>query len=409
MRRPVKSFSMIALALLLAACGAAGNDPQGRDGRGGPVKVGYVVVNPTSVPLMTQLGGRVVAYETSEVRPQVNGLIRARYFEEGSVVRKGQPLYRIDPSLYQAAVNQAQANLASARASAEAARTLAARYKPLVEQQAISKQDFTNAVAQARQADAAVAQNNAALRTAQINLHYTSIPAPISGRIGRSLATVGALVTANQTDPLAVITRVDPIYVDMQESTADLLALRKALSTGGAAPGSTQVRLKLDDGSDYGYTGTVKFAELITNESTGTVTLRAEFPNPQGILLPGMFVQAVFTQAVDQNVFVVPQQAVQRDIGGEAYVFIVGPGNKAQRRAVNATRTYGPNWVVLGGLKPGDKVITQGTGNLRNGVPIRAVPQSAPQRLVPGKGGAPGARGGRGGGAGGARGGSGGY
>lgn len=408
MRRPVKSFSLIALAILLAACGAA-KDPADRGGRGGPVRVGYVVVNPTSVPLMTQLGGRVVAFETSEVRPQVNGLIRARYFQEGSVVRKGQPLYRIDPSLYQAAENQAQANVASARASAEAARTLAARYKPLVEQQAISKQDYTNAVAQARQADAAVAQSNAALRTAQINLHYTSIPAPISGRIGRSLATVGALVTANQTNPLAVITRVDPIYVDMQEPTADLLALRKALSTGGVAPGSTQVRLKLDDSSDYGYTGTVKFAELITNESTGTVTLRAEFPNPQGMLLPGMFVQAVFTQAVDQNVFVVPQQAVQRDIGGEAYVFIVGPGNKAIRRAVNATRTYGPNWVVLGGLNAGDKVITQGTGNLRNGVPIRPVPQSAPQRLVPGEPGKDGNSGGRGrGGAGRARGGSGG-
>lgn len=408
MRRPVKSFSLIALAILLAACGAA-KDPADRGGRGGPVRVGYVVVNPTSVPLMTQLGGRVIAFETSEVRPQVNGLIRARYFQEGSVVRKGEPLYRIDPSLYQAAVNQAQANVASARASAEAARTLAARYKPLVEQQAISKQDYTNAVAQARQADAAVAQSNAALRTAQINLHYTSIPAPISGRIGRSLATVGALVTANQTNPLAVITRVDPIYVDMQESTADLLALRKALSTGGVAPGSTQVRLKLDDSSDYGYTGTVKFAELITNESTGTVTLRAEFPNPQGMLLPGMFVQAVFTQAVDQNVFVVPQQAVQRDIGGEAYVFIVGPGNKAIRRAVNATRTYGPNWVVLGGLNAGDKVITQGTGNLRNGVPIRPVPQSAPQRLVPGEPGKDGNSGGRGrGGAGRARGGSGG-
>lgn len=393
MRRPVKSFSIITLALLLAACGASGKDPQGR---GAPVKVGYVVVNPTSVPLMTQLGGRVVAYESSEVRPQVNGLIRARYFQEGSFVRKGQPLYRIDPSLYQAAVNQAQANVSSARAIAEAAETKAARYKPLAQMEAISKQDYTDAVAQAKQARASVAQNNAALRTAQINLHYTSIPAPISGRIGRSLATVGALVTANQADPLAVITRVDPIYVDMQESTADLLALKKALSTGGVMPGSTQVRLKLDDGSDYGYTGSVQFSEMISNESTGTVTLRASFPNPQGMLLPGMFVQAFFTQAVDPSVFVVPQQAVQRDIGGEAYVFVVGPGNKAQRRAVNASRTYGPNWVVLGGLKPGDKVITQGTANLRSGMPIRPVPQSAPQRLIPGKAGAGGAGRGRG-------------
>jgi membrane fusion protein, multidrug efflux system len=395
MRRPVKFISAILMALLLAGCGSGGKD-QDRSGRGGgPVKVGYVVINPTSVPLMTQLGGRVVAYETSEVRPQVNGLIRARYFEEGSIVRKGQPLYRIDPSLYQAAVNQAQANLTSARASAIAARTKAARYKPLAQMEAVAKQDYTDVLAQARQADAAVAQNNAALRTAQINLHYTSIPAPIAGRIGRSLATVGALVTANQADPLSVITRVDPIYVDMQESTADLLALKRALSSGGATPGSTQVRLKLDDGSDYGYTGTVKFTELITNQSTGTVTLRAQFPNPQGLLLPGMFVQSVFVQAIDAGVFLVPQQAVQRDIGGEAYVFVVGPGNKAVRRSVNATRTFGTNWVVHGGLNPGDKVITQGTGNLKNGVPIRPVPQSAPQRLVAGKSGAGGPAAGR--------------
>ena len=272
---------LLAATLLLAACGTGAADPQasgGRGARGGSTQVGYVVAQPTSVPLMTQLGGRVVASETSEVRPQVNGLIRARNFQEGSVVRKGQPLYRIDPSLYQAAVNQAQANVSSARATAEAADVKAGRYRPLVQMQAISKQDYTDAVAAAKQAHAGVAQNNAALRTAQINLHYTSIPAPISGRIGRSLATVGALVTANQADPLAVITRTDPIYVDMQQSAADLLSLKRAISTGGVMAGSTQVRLKLDDGSDYGFTGVAKFAEIITNESTGTVTLRAEFP-----------------------------------------------------------------------------------------------------------------------------------
>jgi membrane fusion protein (multidrug efflux system) len=184
----------------------------------------------------------------------------------------------------------------------------------------------------------------------------------------------------------------------MQESAADLLALRKALSTGGADAGSTQVRLKLDDGSDYGYTGTVQFAEMITNESTGTVTLRAQFPNPQGVLLPGMFVQAIFTQAIDPNVFLIPQPAVQRDIGGEAFVYVVGPGNKALRRNVNASRTYGPNWVVTAGIRPGDKVITQGTANLKNGVPVRAVPQNAPQKLVPGKPGAASRRGGAAGG-----------
>jgi membrane fusion protein (multidrug efflux system) len=390
--------ALAALALLVAACGAGSQDPAGPGGRGGPARVGFVVVQTSAVPLMTQLGGRVVAFESSEVRPQVNGLIRERYFEEGSMVRKGQSLYRIDPSLYQAAVNQAEANLASARASAEAARVKASRYRPLAEMEAISKQDYTDAVAQARQADASVAQTSAALRTARINLNYTSIPAPISGRIGRSLATVGALVTANQPDPLAVITRVDPVYVDIQESAADLLALRRALATGGVTSGSTQVRLKLDDGSDYGFTGTVQFAEIIANESTGTVTLRARFPNPQGALLPGMFVQAVFVQAVDQNVILVPQQAVQRDIGGEAFVYIVGPGNKAVRRKVDAARTFGADWVVSGGLRPGDKVITQGVANLKNGAAIKPVPQGAPQKLVPGK---PGAGRGRAGGPGG--------
>jgi membrane fusion protein (multidrug efflux system) len=388
--------ALAALTLALAACGSGGKDPAG--GRGGPTQVGYVVVNTGAVPLMTQLGGRVVAFETSEVRPQVNGLIRERYFQEGSIVRKGQPLYRIDPSLYQAAVNQAQANLSSARASAEAARIKAGRYRPLADMEAISKQDYTDAVAQAKQAQASVAQTTAALRTAQINLHYTSIPAPISGRIGRSLATVGALVTANQADPLAVITRVDPVYVDIQQSAADLLALRRALATGGMTSGSTQVRLKLDDGSDYGFTGTIQFADIIANESTGTVTLRAKFPNPQGTLRPGMFVQAVFTQAVDQGVFLVPQQAVQRDIGGEAFVYIVGPGNKAVRRNVDATRTYGPYWVVNGGLKPGDKVITQGTANLKSGAALKPVPQGAPQKLIPGRAGAGRGRAGAGGG-----------
>jgi membrane fusion protein (multidrug efflux system) len=376
---------IIAAALLAASCG--GGDPDaggGRGGRGGPAQVGYVVVQPSAVALEISLGGRTVAFETSEVRPQVNGLIRRRNFTEGSYVRQGQPLFQIDASLYQAAVNQAQANVASARASAEAARIRANRYRPLAEMEAISKQEYTDAVAQARQADAAVAQNNAALQTARINLRYTSIPAPISGRIGRSLVTAGALVSANQPEPLAVITRIDPIYVDIQESSADLLALKRALSVGGVEPGSTQVRLQLEDGSAYGFTGTVQFSEIVVNESTGTVNLRARFPNPQGVLLPGMFVQALFTQAVDPNAFLVPQAAVQRDIGGQAYVLIVGRGNKAERRNVIASRTYGANWVVTGGLRTGDKVITQGTGSLKAGAPIRPVPASTPQRVVPG-------------------------
>ena len=375
---------VLAMALAVpAAC--TPSDAQNERGQRGPAEVGFVVAQRTSVPVQSLLGGRTVAFETSEVRPQVNGLIRQRYFTEGSYVRQGQPLFQIDPSLYRAAVNQAQANVASARATLDAAQVRANRYRPLAQMEAISKQEYTDAAAQARQARAAVAQNSAALETARINLRFTSIPAPISGRIGRSLSTVGALVTANQAEPLAVIQRLDPMYVDIQQSSADLTKLRRALAAGGVAPGSTQVRLKLEDGTDYGYTGTVQFSEVMVNESTGTVTLRARFPNPQNVLLPGMFVQALFTQAVDEGVFTIPQAAVQRDIGGDAFVFLVGKGNKAERRKVVAERTYGADWVVTSGLQAGDKVITQGTGNLRSGAPIKPVPATSRQRVEPRK------------------------
>src|SRR5690348_1527358 len=301
-RHIVKPASLIFAALLLASCGSA-HDPQGRGGRGGrggPTTVGYVVIQQGSAPLEQELPGRVAAYQVSEVRPQVSGVIQRRLFQEGSVVRQGQTLYQIDPSIYNAQAAQAAANVQSARAQAQAARTLVNRYAPLVKQQAISEQDYTNAVAQARVADAAVAQNAAALRTAQINQRYTRVPAPISGRVGLSNVTVGALVTANQPNALTTITRLDPVYVDIQESAADLLALRRALSQGGAVATSAQVRLKLPDGSDYGYTGKVQFSQVVVDQNTGTVTLRAQFPNPQSILLPGLAVTATFEQAVDK-------------------------------------------------------------------------------------------------------------
>jgi membrane fusion protein (multidrug efflux system) len=383
--RAIRKKFLAAWAIPVAILAGCSQTDAQNGGQRSPAQVGFVVVQPTAVPVQSLLGGRTVAFESSEVRPQVNGLIRRRYFAEGSYVRQGQPLFQIDPSIYRAAVNQAQANVAAARATLDAAEVRARRYRPLAEMEAISRQEYTDAAAQARQARAAVAQNQAALDTARINLRYTSIPAPISGRIGRSLATVGALVTANQAEPLAVIQRLDPIYVDIQQSSAELTALRRWLASGGAAPGSTQVRIKLEDGTDYGYTGTVEFSEVMVNESTGTVTLRARVPNPQGVLLPGMFVQALFTQAVDPNAFLVPQQALQRDIGGQAFVFLVGRGNKAERRVVVAQRTYGTSWVVTGGLRPGDKVITQGTANLKNGAPVRAVPAGARQRIEPGK------------------------
>lgn len=370
----------IAGALLLAACGSGSDEDQ--RGNRGPAAVGFVVVQPTSVPRVQELPARVSAYEVSQVRPQVSGIIHRRLFTEGAIVRRGQTLYQIDPSQYQAAVAQASANLQSARANADAARALAARYKPLAEIEAVSKQDYTNALSQARQAEAAIAQNQAALRSAQINLRFTRVPAPISGRIGISNVTEGALVTANQDDPLTTITRLDPINVDIQQSAADLIALRRSLSQGGVAPTSAQVRLKLPDGSDYGFTGTVQFSEVIVDENTGTVTLRARFPNPMSILLPGLFVTAQFAQAIDTMAFLVPQQAITRDPKGAATLFVVGPGNKAVQRTVVADRTEGPYWVVTQGLARGEKVIVEGAANLRDGAPIKPSPAKR-ARLAP--------------------------
>ena len=380
----MRFLGLIALTLL-AGCGSAqpgaGGGPGGRGGQQGPTQVGYVVVRQGSAPIEQQLPGRVAAYQVSEVRPQVSGVIQRRLFREGSIVRQGQTLYQIDPSIYQAQVAQASANVQSARASAQAARTRASRYRPLAEMEAVSKQDYTDAVAQARQADAAVAQNAAALRLAQVNLRFTRVPAPITGRIGLSSVTEGALVTANQADSLTTITRLDPVYVDIQESAADLLALRSALSRGGAIPTSAQVRLKLPDGSYYGFSGVVEFSQVLVDQNTGSVTLRARFPNPQAVLLPGMFVTAQFAQAIDTSAFLVPQSAISRDPKGNATLWVVGPGNRAVQRVIVAERTQGPYWVVTQGLAAGEKVITQGTANLRDGAPIKPVPASAPQRV----------------------------
>lgn len=364
---------------LLAACGAKPNDHKG----GGPVAVGYVVVQPTSVELMSELPGRVTASESSEVRPQVSGVIEKRLFTEGSVVKRGQPLYQIDPSLYQAAVNQALSNVQSAEANLRAAQALANRNKPLAAIEAVSQQDYENAVAAAGQAAAAVAQTKAALDTARINLRFTTVPAPINGRIGRSLFTVGALVTTSQADPLASIQQLDPIFVDVQQSSGELLALRQALASGGLTPGSAAVRFKLEDGSFYDQTGTVEFAEVVVDPSTGTVTLRARVANPQGTLLPGMFVRAVFAPAVNTSAFLVPQAAVSRNPLGQASVYVVGAGDKAQARAITAARTQGQFWVVTKGLSAGDRVITQGLANVQPDKPLAPVPASAPQLIAP--------------------------
>ena len=390
LRRTALGATALFVLMSVAACSGGGKDKgagpkAGTPGQGTP-QVGYVVVQPSSVAMTTELSGRTTAFESSDVRPQVTGLIRRRFFTEGTLVTKGQPLYEIDPRLYRASANQARANVESAQANAEATQILAERYKPLAAMEAISKQDYTNAVSSARQARASVAQNKAALDTARINLKFTLVPAPISGRIGRSLFTVGALVSSTQTDPLAQIQRLDPMFVDIQQSAGDMLSLRRSLGHDGVVATEAQVHLKLDDGSDYPLTGAVEFAEALVDQTTGTVTLRARFANPQGILLPGMFVHATFAQAIDNGAFLVPQAGVSRDAKGNATVTIVGPGNKALLRDITADRTQGPNWVVTKGLKPGDKIIVQGLSKLKPGQGIKPVPANTPQKVEVPKG-----------------------
>lgn len=365
-------------ALAVGGCTSHGGGSAGKDK--GPPQIGYRVMHPTTVALEVDLPGRVAAAQTAEVRPQISGVIQQRLFSEGALVRAGQPLYRIDQSLYRAALDQAQANLASAQANAEAIQAKAGRFRPLADQGAVAAQDYTDAAAAARQARAAVAQSRAALHTAQINLRFTTVPAPITGRIGRSLFTEGALVTSGQASPLAVISVLDPVYVDLQQSSADMLRLRKQLAAGGAAPNSAQAWLELEDGTRYPLPGKVAFSEVTADPSTGTVTLRAQFANPQGLLLPGMFVHAKLAQTSQSNVFLVPQVAVTRDPRGMAQCFVVSRDGKAKIRIITAERTLGDAWVVTGGLVDGDRVITQGLGKVKAGQPVKAVPETAPQK-----------------------------
>lgn len=368
-RRSVRgSLALAVLGVSLAGCGKKEKPTPP------PPEAGYVVVKAQAVPLVVELAGRTNAYETSDVRPEVSGVIKARLFTEGSIVHKGQTLYQIDPSLYRAQVDQAAANLQSAEASRATAVIKAQRYKPLAAMQAVAQQDYSDAQAAAKQAVAAVAQNRALLDTARINLHYTTVPAPITGRIGRSLYTTGALVTNGQTNALAQIQRLDPIYVDIQQSSTDLLALRQELKKGGIVPSAATVRLKLEDGSEYGQTGTLEFSEAVVDINTGAVTLRARFPNRQGLLLPGMFVRAVLSQATNNNGILVSQAAVNRDPQGNATVMLVGPDNKPVSRTVVTSQTVGTDWLITSGLKPGDKVIVEGLGLIKPGKPIKPVP-----------------------------------
>jgi membrane fusion protein (multidrug efflux system) len=340
----------------------------------GPAPVGVIVVREEPVALSAELPGRTSPYETSDVRPQVDGIVRARLFTEGDYVRAGQPLYRIDPASYEARVSSARAALARARASTIAAEGQVKRYAELVKRNFVSRQLYDNALSAAGEARADVEAQAAALRSAQIDLDRTTIRAPISGRIGRSLYTTGALVQAGQENPLTTIQRLDPIYVDIQQSSSDLLRLREQTLSGQVTSDKAPVRLQLESGSAYPMTGTLSFADVTVDPATGSQAIRAVFPNPQHILLPGMFVRGEISQGVQTRGILVPQRAVNRDERGRPTVLVVGAKNMSELRVVQADRTVGESWLVTGGLKPGDRVIVEGGPLLRPGIPVKPEP-----------------------------------
>lgn len=366
-----KRLALAALLLATTACGQGGGQAQ-QQGAPGPTPVGFVLLREQPVTLTTELPGRITAFETSEVRPQVNGLVLARLFTEGDYVRRGQSLYRIDPAPYEAQVASARAAVARSRAAIASSAALARRYGELVKINAISRQEYENALTTSNQAQADVAAQGAALRQAQIDLARTTIRAPISGRIGRSVFTTGALVTAAQANPLATIQRLDTVFVDIQQSSADLLRLREQIVAGNLSrDGNARVRLQLETGSTYPQEGTLRFADVTVDPTTGSQVIRAVFPNSNNLLLPGMFVRAELVEGVQAQGILVPQRAVTRDERGRATVMVVGQGNKAEPRMIQTSRTVGDAWLVTGGVRPGDRVIVEGAMMLRPGMPVQ--------------------------------------
>jgi membrane fusion protein, multidrug efflux system len=364
-----------ALACMLGAAGCARDDAPPKNPA--PVEVGVVTIAPETISITSELPGRTSPYRIAEVRPQVSGIIQKRYFLEGSEVKAGQQLLQIDPSSYRAAVSNAQAALARADAQLVAAQLLVQRYESLSGQGVISKQDYDNARAAHGQALADVAAARAQLESANINLTFTRVLAPISGRIGRALATEGALVTDGQEEPLATIQQLDPIYVDVSQSSSELLRLQNQLRRGELrrdTENSAEVGLQLEDGSVYSEKGHLQFSEVSVNASTGSVLLRAVFPNPRGELLPGMFVRAQLSHGIKRDALLVPQRGVVRNRKGEAAVMLINPDSKVAERVVNAERVMGTRVLVTGGLAPGDRIVVEGLQKVRAGALVKAVP-----------------------------------
>ena len=365
----------LTLAAVLTITGCAPKKPV-QQGPKGPPTVGVVTLQTQTVELTNELPGRTSAYETADVRPQVNGVIQKRLFVEGALVRKGQPLYQIDAAPYRAALDQAKAQLANAQALVATNKVKAERYGDLVKINAVSKQDYDDAVAAYRQSAAAVEQQRAAVETASINLGYTRVTAPISGRIGRSAVTVGGLATTGQTTALATIQNFDPIYVDLTQSAPEVLRLRQAVASGRLGAGgeaAVVVHLKLDNGVAYPADGRLEFTDVTVDQNTGSVTLRAKFPNPRGFLLPGLYVRAVLVEGVDRNAILAPQRGVTRNEKGNPTAMVVDANGKAQLRDLTTSRTVGDQWLVTSGLAAGDRLIVDGLQSVKPNMPVHAV------------------------------------
>ncbi|MBN1365273.1 MAG: efflux RND transporter periplasmic adaptor subunit [Syntrophaceae bacterium] len=360
------------ISLILTGCGEKKT--------GGPPpmpEVAVITIQTKPVVTTTELSGRTSANQVAEVRPQVGGIIQKRLFTEGSDVKEGQPLFQIDPILYQVALDNAKAALARSEAQLTTIQLRVERFKDLLEQKAVSRQDYDDASALLKQVQADIQYGKANVEAARINLQYTTITAPISGRIGRANVTEGALVTAHQPLALATIQKLDPMYVDVTQSTADILKLRSQMQEGlleKSGKNQQDVRLFLNDNSEYSLKGKIQFQDVTVDPTTGSVILRIVFPNPKGFLMPGMFVRTVIKEGLHKNAILIPQQAVSRDPKGNPLTLVVGKDGKVQEKQITLDRAIGPDWLVSAGLEPGEQVIVEGMLKIKPGIPVKAVP-----------------------------------
>lgn len=366
----------LTLSIVVSGCGNSESAASGM-GTGNIPQVSVLTIKPQPVTLTDELAGRTTPYRIAEIRPQITGLIKARTFTEGREVKAGQGLYQVDPASYEAALESARASLAKAQASLNVSRLKADRYDNLAGIDAVSKQARDDAQAELKQAQAEVDAAKAAVKAARINLDYTRITSPISGHIGRSSVTAGALVTANQATALATVQQLDPIYVDLTQTSAELLRLQRDIGEGRLQKtenGQTKVKLLLEDGSTYAQEGVLQFSEMSVDTTTGNVTLRAVFPNPKRQLLPGMYVRAIVEKGMKQDGILVPQSALSRDAKGQATAMVLGKDGKVQARIVKTAQTVGDQWLVTEGLSTGDQLITDGLQMLQPGATAQAAP-----------------------------------